>query len=142
MPGDIALRLEKAETFWTTARALQRRDPDSAISRAYYAAYHACVALLLARVLQRETDERIRARNHREILTLAGREFGLQMDQMRVRREYGSTFTESLWKIAAARSDVDYGLGRNSELIARTEVQFARRVVVTAVKELLSSIEP
>jgi|GEM_PF-4824897 len=141
MPRDIALRLEKAETFWTTARALQRRDPDSAISRAYYAVYHSCVALLLARVLQRETDESIRARNHREILTLTGREFGLQMDQMRVRRGYGSTFTESLWRIAAARSDADYGLDRNSELMARTEIQFARRVV-TAVKEILSSIEP
>lgn len=134
---EINQRLAKAARFLASARTLRQRDPESAVSRAYYAVYHCCVALLLARVYRTEDDESVRALDHRHILGDAVRSFGAAMDARRVRRQYGAAFAGSLRASIDARSHADYGLGQIDEADARIEIAFAGRVL-QATREVLA----
>lgn len=127
--ADIEQRLAKAARFLDSARNLRRRDPETAVSRAYYAVYHCCVALLLARLYVSDDDESVRALDHRQILGDSVRYFGAAMDARRVRRQYGAAFAESLRASIDARSHADYGLGQIDEADARIEIAFAGRVL-------------
>jgi len=111
---------ERAEGAVAAAQALVEIDPDSAVSRAYYAAFHAVSALFALRGQSFSKHSGVRAAVHRILVHAEGwsREFGQDYDLLLDLRSAG-----------------DYG-GTKRVLSedARTAVDTARRIIDAVAK--------
>ena len=128
-------RVAKAEKSLETAQwALDNNDYDSCVSRAYYAVFHACLALLLAygRPLSLERGSWTTIFN--EFVRFTTRENSWFRE---IRDRAGSRdLHSSLLRLVSVREDADYRVGSVNLETARVEIQFARQIV-EAVKERL-----
>ena len=117
---------ERAQRTIKTAVALLESDPESATSRAYYAAFHALTALFALRSRSFKKHTALRAALHKELI---------KTDQWSVELGRDYDFLMDLREIS------DYsGVGRVSEENARCAVEAAQRVI-TACQEEVSSLD-
>jgi len=85
---------ERADRALASARQLAKTDPDSAASRAYYAAFHALTALFALRGQTYSRHSAIRAALHRDLVQAgslsdeSGRDYDFLMD-LRETGDYG-----------------------------------------------------
>jgi len=85
---------ERADRALASARQLAETDPDSAASRAYYAAFHALTALFALRGQTYSRHSAIRAALHRDLVQAgslsdeSGRDYDFLMD-LRETGDYG-----------------------------------------------------
>ena len=90
----VATEWDRARTALRTARQLCPSDPDSAASRAYYAAFHALTALFALRGEVFKKHSALRAALHRDLVKTGvldrerGRDFDFLMD-LRETGDYG-----------------------------------------------------
>jgi hypothetical protein len=115
----VAERLAEAEQYVRSADALTRLgDHDNVTSRAYYAVFHCCVALLqtLPGPLQGSSDGDARGWHHRQALALAGRLQAARLARLSLRK--GMTGKVSLVVLQIDRGDTDCGIGDVSAPIA------------------------
>jgi len=115
---------ERAQCTLKTAIALIESDPESAASRAYYAAFHALTALFALRSRSFKKHTALRAALHKELIKTdlwpveLGRDYDFLMD---------------------LREISDYsGVGRVSEQDARRAVEAAQRIIAACQEELSS----
>ena len=117
---------ERAQRTIKTALALLESDPESAASRAYYAAFHALTALFALRSRSFKKHTALRAALHKELI---------KTDQWPVELGRDYDFLMDLREIS------DYsGVGRVSEENARRAVEAAQRIIA-ACREELSSLD-
>jgi uncharacterized protein (UPF0332 family) len=103
-----------------------RKRPESATSRAYYAAFHALIALFALRSRSFKKHTALRAALHKELI---------KTDQWPVELGRDYDFLMDLREIS------DYsGVGRVSEENARRAVEAAQRII-TACQQELSRLE-
>ena len=115
---------ERAQRTIKTAVALLESDPESAASRAYYAAFHALTALFALRSRSFKKHTALRAALHKELI---------KTDQWSVELGRDYDFLMDLREIS------DYsGVGRVSEENARRAVEAAQRIIVACQEELSS----
>jgi hypothetical protein len=111
-------------------RALTRLgDHDNVTSRAYYAVFHCCIALLqtLPGPLQRTSDPDTRRWTHHQVLREAGRSQEPRLTRLSLRQ--GLTWRESLLFLQRDRGNADYGVGIVSAPTALDSLSFARAVL-------------
>lgn len=86
-----AVEWERAQKALESARQLARTDPDSAASRAYYAAFHALTSVLALRGQTFSKHSAIRAALHRDLIQngLVSVESGRDYDFLMELRETG-----------------------------------------------------
>ena len=133
----VAERLAKAEQYVRSAEALTRLgDHDNVTSRAYYAVFHCCIALLqsLPGPLQGTSDDDARGWTHYVILRHAGRLQERRLARLSIRQ--GASWPDSLKLLQEARSDADYGIGQVSAPTALEALAFARSTL-RATREIL-----
>jgi len=103
---------QRAQRALVSARQLADTDPDSAASRAYYAAFHALTAILAMRGQAYRKHSAIRAALHRDLLQTAeldqaaGREYDFLMD-LRETGDYGglARVTSDNARMAAGKAE-------------------------------------
>ncbi len=115
MSDFVAVEWERAYLALGSAEQLTQRDPESAASRAYYAAFHALSALFAARGWSFKKHTAIRAALHREL----------------VHKDLIPKATaEDFDYLLDLRGTGDYGsLGRVSQEDARMAIEKAKRFV-------------
>ena len=91
MKAFAAMEWDRARRTLKSARQLVESDPDSAASRAYYAAFHALTALFALRGRMFTKHSSLRAAFHRDLVQhgLLSREAGKQYDFLMDLRETG-----------------------------------------------------
>ena len=126
-------RIVKAERYLNTAQlALERGDLDSCASRAYYAVFHACIALLSAR----GRTKRIEKASYQMVfsdfvnLTTKRNKWFVNLKDMAGSKDLHS----SLHHLVSVREDGDYGIDIVTQNAAKQELQFAK-ALVEAVNE-------
>jgi uncharacterized protein len=116
------LEWQRSQRTITTAAALVQSDPESAASRAYYAAFHALTALFALRGKSFKKHAALRGALHRDLIK-SGEwpvELGKDYDSLTDLREAG-----------------DYGdVGGVSEQDARGAVEAAQRIIAACQEEL------
>ena len=91
----------KASRSLTAAKAIVETDPDSAASRAYYAAFHGVTAVLAARGMEFTKHTAVRAALHRDLIQSGalsadlGRNYDFLLD-LRETADYGGVAEASL----------------------------------------------
>lgn len=96
----VATEWDRAQTALRSARKLSGIDPDSAASRAYYAAFHALTALFAVRGKTFKKHSALRAALHRDLVQTGvldidrGRDFDFLMD-LRETGDYGGVMRVS-----------------------------------------------
>ena len=105
MAGNQGPRLRKADQFLgTAARALDECDLDSCASRAYYATFHACIAMLIVHV-----DPSADGWKHATVLSATVREFAKRRKWLvGVRMREAKNFGLALMRLRTRREDADY----------------------------------
>ena len=126
-------RIAKAERYLKTAQlALDNGDVDSCVSRAYYAALHACIALLISQGRM----EGMRKVSYRRVfsdfvnLTTKRNKWFVNLKDTAGAKD----IHDSLHHLVSVREDADYGVDIVAANVARQELQFAK-ILVGAVKE-------
>ena len=126
MKGFARNQWERAQRTIKSAVTLLESDPESAVSRAYYAAFHALTALFALRSRSFKKHTALRAALHKDLI---------KADQWPVERGRDYDFLMDLREIS------DYsGVGRVSEENARRAVEAAQRIIA-ACREGLSSLD-
>ena len=91
----------KASRSLAAAKAIVETDPDSAASRAYYAAFHGVTAVLAARGMEFTKHTAVRAALHRDLMQSGalsadlGRDYDFLLD-LRETADYGGVAEASL----------------------------------------------
>jgi len=115
---------QRAQRTIKTAAALIQSDPESAASRAYYAAFHALTALFAWRGKSFKKHAALRGALHKDLIKGGGWPVELGKD-------YDS--------LTDLREASDYGdVGRVSEQDARGAVEAAQRIIAASQEELSS----
>ena len=131
---DIAARIAKAERYLKTAKlALDEGDYDSCVSRAYYAVFHACIALLVCYVDKGAADWKHLTIINNSISAFAKRRKWF----VHLKDTSGSkSFAESLHNLRLAREDADYGVDVITKSRSQSALRFAGRFLQEAKRRL------
>jgi uncharacterized protein (UPF0332 family) len=107
MKDFVCSQWRRAERSLASAAALVAVDPDSAASRAYYAAFHAVTAVLAARGASFTKHTAVRAALHRDLIQAgvlpieSGRDYDFLLD-LRETADYGGIAEASVASAARA----------------------------------------
>lgn len=133
MAGNQRPRLRKAERFLdTAARALDGSDLDSCASRAYYAAFHACIAMLIVHI-----DLSAVRWKHATVLSATVHEFAKRRKWLvGVKMRGAKSFSASLRRLHMVREMGDYEIDTVNERMARDSLAFAQALVEAIERRL------
>ena len=115
---------QRAQRVITTAAGLIKSDPESAASRAYYAAFHALTALFALRGQSFKKHAALRAALHKDLIKSG---------------EWPMERGKDYDLLTELRETSDYAeVARVTELDARRAVEAAQRIVAACQEELSS----